>query len=312
MIELYRGITNTWECDEMGHMNVRFYVNKQTEGLQILAHAIGLPNAFTPENSSTLVPVDQHIRFMKEVHPGRPIYMVGGVLEVTETEVVLYQELIHAVSGDTAAVFRTRVRHVESKTLRGFAWKDETLAAFEKLRVTPPEHTAPRSLDPEGPCLPDNEAVASLPETLGVPVIGRGAVQIQQCDSHGRMMPEHFIGRVSDSVPNLMAAWRDEVAKAAEAKGEKVRSGAAVLEYRLKYRAWPKAGDIVEVRTGLGKVMPKVHSLVHWIMDPRTGKAWCTSEAVAVTFALDTRKVIQANPEHMALLEERAVRGLSI
>ena len=126
------------------------------------------------------------------------------------------------------------------------------------------------------------------------------------------MMPEHFIGRVSDSVPNLMAAWRDEVAKAAEAKGEKVRSGAAVLEYRLKYRAWPKAGDIVEVRTGLGKVMPKVHSLVHWIMDPRTGKAWCTSEAVAVTFDLDTRKVIQANPEHMALLEERAVRGLSI
>ncbi|HBH89335.1 MAG TPA: acyl-[acyl-carrier-protein] thioesterase, partial [Hyphomonadaceae bacterium] len=193
MIELYRGITNTWECDEMGHMNVRFYVNKQTEGLQILAHAIGLPNAFTPENSSTLVPVDQHIRFMKEVHPGRPIYMVGGVLDVTETEVVLYQELIHAVSGDTAAAFRTRVRHVESKTLRGFAWKDETLSAFEKLRVTPPDHTAPRSLDPNGPCLPDNEAVASLPEKLGVPVIGRGAVQIQHCDSHGRMMPEHFI-----------------------------------------------------------------------------------------------------------------------
>ena len=33
MIEVYRGSINTWECDEMGHMNVRFYVAKMMEGL---------------------------------------------------------------------------------------------------------------------------------------------------------------------------------------------------------------------------------------------------------------------------------------
>ena len=33
MIELYRGSINTWECDEMGHMNVRFYVARMMEGL---------------------------------------------------------------------------------------------------------------------------------------------------------------------------------------------------------------------------------------------------------------------------------------
>ncbi|MAI90791.1 thioesterase family protein [Ponticaulis sp.] len=312
MIELYRGITNTWECDEMGHMNVRFYVNKQTEGLAIMAHALGMPNAFQPGHSSTLIPVDQHIRFMKEVHPGRPIVMVGGILDVSENEIVVYQELKHVVSGETAAAFRTRVRHVESKTLKGFAWKDATLNAITRLKMDAPELTAPRSLDPDAPFLPDEKALSLVPDELGVPVIGRGAVPIQHCDSHGRMLPEFFIGRVSDSVPNLMGQWREEVANAAEAKGEKIHSGAAVLEYRLKYRRWPKAGDLIEVRTGLGKVLPKVHSLVHWLMDPSTGKAWCTSEAVAVTFDLDTRKVIPANPEHMALLEQRAVRGLTV
>ena len=122
-----------------------------------------------------------------------------------------------------------------------------------------------------------------------------------------------FIGRVSDSVPNLMHAWREDIARAhSEAGGEPVRQGAAVLEYRLIYRKWPKAGDLFQVRSGLGQVGEKVHGLVHWIMDPRSGDAWCTSEAVAVTFDLTTRKVIATQPEHIAALEKRAVRGLTI
>lgn len=33
MIPLWSGIPNTWDCDEMGHMNVRVYVEKAMEGL---------------------------------------------------------------------------------------------------------------------------------------------------------------------------------------------------------------------------------------------------------------------------------------
>ena len=312
MIELYRGSVNTWECDEMGHMNVRYYVAKQMEGLGILAHYVGLATAFHPRSSSTLLPFDQHIRFMKEVHPGRPIMMVGGILDVTEDAVLIYQELKHSATGDTAASFRTWVRHIEAKTGKGFAWSQKTLDAFERLRVDAPPETAPRSIDPEAKPISSAEATADLPEKLGIPVIGRGAVPLAHCDAHGRMMPEHFIGRVSDSVPNLLSSWRDDVAKAASANGESVRTGAAVLEYRLVYRGWPQAGDLIEVRTGLGDVQPKVHSLIHWLVNPITGKAWCTSQAVAVTFDLNTRKVITANPEHMALLEKRAVKGLKV
>jgi acyl-CoA thioester hydrolase len=312
MIELYRGSVNTWECDEMGHMNVRFYVARQMEGLAVMAPYLNVSRSFRRNASSTLIPVDQHIRFMKEVHPGRPVYMEGGVLEVSADEVVIYQELKHSVSDETAAAFRTRFRHVEAKTLKPFDWRDKTLQAFDALKVDPPGHTAPRSIDPAITPLSDSEISATIPRELGIPVIGRGSVPSSHCDPHGRMMPEHFIGRVSDSVPNLMSAWRDEVARAAESNGEKIRTGAAVLEYRLVYRDWPKPGDLIEVQTGLGTVQPKVHSLVHWLTNPITDKVYCTSEAMAVTFNLDTRKVIAANPDHMALLEKRAIRGLRI
>ena len=45
-MEVWRGGVNTWECDEMGHMNVRFYVANAMEGLVGLAAALGMPEAF--------------------------------------------------------------------------------------------------------------------------------------------------------------------------------------------------------------------------------------------------------------------------
>jgi acyl-CoA thioester hydrolase len=32
VIPLWQGSCNQWDCDEMGHMNVRVYVEKQLEG----------------------------------------------------------------------------------------------------------------------------------------------------------------------------------------------------------------------------------------------------------------------------------------
>lgn len=296
----------------MGHMNVRFYVAKQMEGLAILAPSIGLPYAFRPRAASTLQPFDQHIRFMREVHPGRPITMEGGVLEITDDAALIYQELKHTVSGETAAAFRTWVRHVDTRRGRPFSWNEQTLQALERLKITPPEHTAPRSVDPSKPALPDKDATIERLNELGIPVIGRTAVSSNECDTHGRMFTEHFMGRVSDAVPNLMSGWRDQVAAAAAAKGNEIKTGAAVLEYRLRYRQWPRTGDVIEVRSGLGQVQEKVHSLVHWLTNPVSGQVLCTSEAIAVTFDINTRKIVPTNPDHMQLLEERVPRGLSI
>ena len=47
-LEVWRGGVNTWECDRMGHLNVRFHVAHAAEGLVGLAAGLGLPRAFAP------------------------------------------------------------------------------------------------------------------------------------------------------------------------------------------------------------------------------------------------------------------------
>lgn len=307
MITLWQGSANQWDCDEMGHMNVRVYVEKIMEGLGTFANAIGMPHAFSARSPSTLIPVDQHIRFIAEVHPGRPLIMHGCVLEIGQSDVLLYQELRHS-DGRPAAAFRTRLIHAASKTGVPFAWNKQTRARLKALIGPSPEDTRPRSIQPDADILAPEHAIIDTARAIGAPRIGLGTVPVKHCDAHGRMETQWFMGRISDSVPNLLYDWRRDISKTAG----NTRTGAAVLEYRLVYRAYPKAGDTLEVYSGFHHAEEKIHSLVHWIMDPATGKAWLTSEAVAVTFDLDTRKIINTQPEHIAHLQKIAPKGLTV
>ena len=307
MIPVWQGSANTWDCDEMGHMNVRVYVDKALEGLGVFAAHIGMPHAFRENAPSTLILADQHIRYIREVHPGRPLKMTACVLEVGEHDAVIYQDMRHA-DGRCAAAFRTRVIHADAKSGAPFRWSARSREALTALIDTPPDDTKPRSIDPAAPVLSSGEATLDAVQKTGAPRIGIGSVPLAHCDAFGRMQAAWFMGRLSDSVPNLLFDWRNTVAD----KHGAASTGGAVLEYRLVYRRWPRAGDLFEVYSSYGGAAEKTHSLVHWVMDPISGEAWLTCQAVAVTFDLQTRKIIPTPKEQMAELEILAPKGLSV
>jgi acyl-CoA thioester hydrolase len=307
MTPLWQGSCNQWDCDEMGHMNVRVYVEKQLEGLVAFCHVAGMPNAFRRESPSTVVPADQHIRFIREVLPGRPIAMRGCVLDIGTADAVIYQELRHA-DGTLSAAFRTRIAHIDTAEGKAFPWSKRVLTKLEAMRGKTPDEAKPRSFDPDAPGLPVDQITLARVSDVGAPRIGQGAVPSTHCGAHGWMTPSWIIGRVSDSVPNLLFDWRSRVGQAGGGR----RMGAAVLEYRLRYHQLPREGDLFVVHTSLGKVAGKTHNLVHWVMDPQSGAAWATCEAIAISLDLDTRKAVEAPPEMIAELAKIAPRGLTI
>lgn len=309
MIELYRGSANTWECDDNGHMNVRFYINRMMEGLAELATQAGMPHAFRERAPSTLRPRDQHIRFIREAHAARPLVMTGCVLEIAESSALIYQQIDH-LSGEPCAAFRTWVDHIDIETGRPFAFSRAASAALKTLIATPPPELGPRSLDPAA--APTARPMLADADKVGAVTIGRGVVPASHCDVHGVMLPELFIGRTSDSMPILLRPWRERMAEITQASGQSVRSGGAVVEYRLIYRRWPRMGDRFVIRSALADVKEKTHSFVHWIMDPTSGEAWCTAQVFAVALNLDTRKIIPASPEMQAAMAKLLPSGLRL
>ncbi|OYX72602.1 MAG: thioesterase, partial [Caulobacter sp. 32-67-35] len=284
-VEIWRGGVNTWDCDEMGHMNVRHYIVRAMEGLAGLAAELGLPHAFTPYANATLLVKEHHVRFLREAHAGATLHMLGGVIEISDTEARLLQLLVHSATGELAATFQTTVVHATPREGEVFPWPKATRERARAMMVEVPEKARSRSiaLDPFVPTVSLERA-----EALGLKRIGLGALSPTECDVFGRMRAEQFIGRVSDGIGSFIGPFRDVIV--AHADHKPTRFGGAVLEYRLVYLRWPRAGDRVELRSGLMGSDPRTMRMAHWMVDPATGLPWGTSEAVAITFDLDARK----------------------
>ncbi len=291
----------------MGHMNVRFYGARVLEGLVGLAAAMGLEDAFKSHALATLIISDQHIRFMREALAGAPLHIVGGVLEMGECDARLMLLMLHSDSGEIAAGFQTVVVHTTPREVRPFPWSARTRALGARLRMEVPPQAAPRSIGLDSPIgRPSFEAA----EALGLMQLGSGAFGSQDCDIFGRMRTDQFIARVSDNIPRLAASFRTIIAEAAVDRPGRV--GGAVLEYRLLHHAWPCAGDRFVIRSGLAGVDERTQRLVHWLLDPATGEAWGSAEAVAVSLDLDARKIIEISPPARAELLKRVTPGLRL
>jgi acyl-CoA thioester hydrolase len=305
--EIWRGGVNTWECDEMGHMSVRFYIQRFMEGAASLARLLGMETAFAAHATSTLLVRTHHLRFQREAHAGAPLHMTGAVAEMGETRAVFLQVLRHSLTGEPAATALLEAEHVEPKSLRPFAWPARVAAAAEALTQAAPSFAAPRGLS-GAPATPT--ASGARADALGLPCLGRGTVRPAELDVFGRMRPDAVIGRISDGVPSLIADVRRAVKASA---GEEVRRlGGAVLEYRVLYLAPQEAGDHVELRSGFSGFGEKTQRLVHWLIDPVTGAATASAEALAVNLDLDARSVVPIAPEARALLDHLVVPGLAL
>ena len=296
-VEVWSSSVAPWECDRMGHLNVRFYVARCMEALVGLAAELGMPRAFAPTAESTLVVREQHIRFLREARPGALLHITGGVVEMGEADARLLL-LMHHADGELAASFQTVVGHVTSRDQRAFPWPERVRARAADLAVAIPEKAEARSLS-LAPVTP----AASLERAreLGLLRIAHGAVSPHDCDAFGRMRAEIFIGRISDGVPRLPTRPAGGAAM-----------GGAALEYRLIHLAWPRAGDRLELWSGLSAAETRTRQFIHWLLDPLTGQPWAVAQNVAVSFDLETRKLAPLSAPELEQIRKQVVPGLTL
>ncbi len=285
MIVIGRGSVQQEECDVMGHMNVRHYVARGCDALHWLLLEAGLPPS---AGGYTLR--DQHIRFLREMAPGTPFTIMGGVLDQRGTVLRTLAEIRNSATGMPAA---TLVSDIEPEA------RPRNL---EALRVELPEHAQPRGLGFEPPRpLPDRATALAM----GLVEAYRGLVRPQDCDAAGVMRPEGVIARVWDGVPNLRNSG----------SGLGVTEegiGGAALEYRLVHLRPLRAGQLVTVVSGLRALGSKTATWTHLLHDGETGEPVAAAEAVGVALDLVARKAIALPPERRAALEALLVPGLGL
>jgi len=303
LIEVHRGSVQTWECDAMGHMNVRFYLSRAGDGLAALASELGAGRRHERRLGRGLSAVEHHVRFHGELRPGAPVVMRAGVLDVHPHGLRVYLELRNAAGEELGATFVAEARYLGLATHEAAALPDDVRMRANELRLSLPEQGRARGLSLD---VPRASPTVKQADDLGLWQIYRGVVHAADCDTNGHLTPDGLMGRLSDGIPNLVAFLGGGDRSAA------VHLGGAAVEYRLVYRSWPRVGDHLSVRSGLRGVGEKSLHLVHWIFDPESGKAVASAEAVSINLDLRTRRSMAHDAEARARLEGHVVAGLSL
>ena len=122
MIETYRGAVYPWHCDQMGHMNVMWYVGKFDEATWNLFAAIGVTTAWMRENMRGMAAVQQDITYKRELIAGDTVAVRSTLLEVREKVAKFVHEVRHAQSGEIAAICVLTGVSIDAQTRKSVAF----------------------------------------------------------------------------------------------------------------------------------------------------------------------------------------------
>lgn len=300
MIEVLRSAVNTWECDQMGHMNVRHYFGRANHGLALLLLELGLPPSLLRSEGLVARARDQHVRFVRELRPGVSYTVLAGVLSVSAQSLQVYEQMDILHSGEVAASVLSEVVLVELSTGRQRPFPDAVLQRIQALVTAVPEAYAPRGIVRTQPRVPPLRGEAVERGMYGAYL---GPVLPEDVDASGHMHEAAFMARVSDGIGHYFQSLRG-----ARADG----IGGAALEYRYVFHQRPRLSDIIEVRSALKGVGNKTSHICHWIFDVESGRCVATSEAVAVSFDLTTRKAVAIPDDVREHMQARVLPDLSV
>ena len=161
-----------------------------------------------------------------------------------------------------------------------------------------PDWAAPRGLQPDDPYpLPDSAEAA---EARGFRMMGRGRIAAAECDEDGVALPEIYIGRISDGMPNLWGFTTDEVEQEQRQSGE---LGGAALEYQLDIIRPLGRNDVFRHLSGIRAIGNKTQQMVHLLMNESRGEVAVRAEAIGVGMDLQTRKAVPISEARRAQLK---------
>ena len=297
LVPCYRGSANAWECDENDHLNVRFYLAKANQGLPFLLEAIGLAPASLQKVGAQPRIRAQHVRFLKESRPATPLTVHAGLVSSDGRGLTLYGEVRHSLSGEVLATLLTELDFVG-----GDGARLALAPSPDAPRCTVPEHGVPRGIDVRGePLRPDYRSIAEM----GFVEIGRGAVAPWECDPAGEMELYQYVGRISDSVVNLLAHFQTGEELSRRSHGIE---GGALVELRTTWHAPLRAGSLFTIQSGIAGAGRKTQHFVHLFFDEVSRACVASAEGIAVVMDLKTRKAIEIPQERRQRIEAGLLR----
>ncbi len=138
----HRGAVMPWECDQIGHMNVTWYVNKFDQATWPFFGMLGFTGRYMQANGFGVGAVQYNVSYKREMLAGDALTIRTRLLEVREKVIRYVHEMVLDETGELAATAEVTAVHMDTKKRKSCPFDGEILARAQAMLA---EHeTIPR------------------------------------------------------------------------------------------------------------------------------------------------------------------------
>ena len=132
-VETARGTVHRWQCDHMGHINVRAYGERFEEACWQFYAMLGLKPSRLRSGEIHMAAVQQDTAYRKELYGGDVVVVRTTMLEVRDKVIRFVHEMINGETGDVAATSTFTVVCLDAGERRARPFPDDVLAKARAL-----------------------------------------------------------------------------------------------------------------------------------------------------------------------------------
>ncbi|MCP5367334.1 MAG: acyl-CoA thioesterase [Hyphomicrobiales bacterium] len=129
----YKGSVYPWHCDQVGHMNVMYYVGKFDEATWNFFALLGMTRAFFRDQGRGMAALEQNIRYKRELLPGDTMEVRTRLTRIEGKKVHFSHSMVNCQTGEVAAECDLFAVHVDTALRKSCPFPDEVVATGRRL-----------------------------------------------------------------------------------------------------------------------------------------------------------------------------------
>jgi len=133
LLSIPRGTVHAWQCDHMGHVNVRAYAEFFEEACWQFYSHVGITPSLLRAGEVNMAAVRQDTRYLKELLAGDVIAVRTTMLEARDKVLRFLHELVNCATGELCASSEFTVVCIDARARKSRPFPPEVLAKARQL-----------------------------------------------------------------------------------------------------------------------------------------------------------------------------------
>ena len=288
---VYKNSVEQHEIDNMGHMNVQFYVYHALNACEIFLKEKKLIT--WPQTMNTFFDLEElFIRYLREQTVGNPFIILAKMQEISDNKIVVYLEMKNLKTNAISSAFLLTFKYAF-----GHSRANQSLTSIKNdisdSKLSPPSHAIKKGLLG----LPNlNLKYRDVSNSPNYVESFRGLASRKFNKKFNQLNAADYMGIISKAVPHLLLQGEHSI--------DETGIGGAALEYEFRFNRFVEEGNRIMLKSGLRTISQKTYSWTHWFMDQDTREILAVADSVIVAMDLTTRKAVAIPRKMRAKLEQ--------